>query len=102
MFEALLLGLIGGLVGCLMALPFNGVSAGTMNFQTFTEMAFAFRVTPVVLARRSSARSSWAWSAGSFRPCVPRHEAHARAAAGLSVPHLGPREASPDRLNRSR
>jgi putative ABC transport system permease protein len=49
MFEALVLGLAGGLVGCLMALPFNGVRAGTMNFQTFTEMAFAFRVTWVVL-----------------------------------------------------
>lgn len=50
MFEALALGLIGGLVGCVMALPFNGVRAGTMNFQTFTEMAFAFRVTWNVLA----------------------------------------------------
>ncbi|HTF87052.1 MAG TPA: ABC transporter permease, partial [Planctomycetota bacterium] len=50
MIEALLLGLIGGLVGCLMALPFNGVHAGAMNFQTFTEMAFAFSVTPFVLA----------------------------------------------------
>jgi putative ABC transport system permease protein len=49
LFESLLLGLIGGLVGCLLALPFNGLKAGTMNFQTFTEMAFAFRVTPLVL-----------------------------------------------------
>lgn len=49
LLEALALGLIGGLAGCLMALPFNGLKAGTMNFQTFTEMAFAFRVTPVVL-----------------------------------------------------
>jgi putative ABC transport system permease protein len=49
MFEATLLGLIGGLVGCLLCLPFNGLKAGTMNFQTFTEMAFAFRVTPAVL-----------------------------------------------------
>lgn len=49
MFEALVLGLLGGLAGCLMALPFNGIKAGTMNFQTFTEMAFAFRVTPLVL-----------------------------------------------------
>jgi putative ABC transport system permease protein len=32
-----------------MALPFNGIRAGTMNFQTFTEMAFSFRVTPPVL-----------------------------------------------------
>ena len=50
LFEALVLGLLGGVVGCLMALPFNGVKAGTMNFQTFTEMAFSFRVTWQVLA----------------------------------------------------
>jgi putative ABC transport system permease protein len=50
LFESLVIGLIGGVAGCLMALPFNGLKAGTMNFQTFTEMAFAFKVTPVVLA----------------------------------------------------
>jgi putative ABC transport system permease protein len=49
LFESLVLGLLGGLVGCLLTLPFNGIKAGTMNFQTFTEMAFAFRVTPQVL-----------------------------------------------------
>ncbi|MBK7645076.1 MAG: ABC transporter permease [Planctomycetes bacterium] len=49
LFESLVIGLIGGIVGCLMALPFNGLKAGTMNFQTFTEMAFAFRVTGTVL-----------------------------------------------------
>lgn len=49
LFEALLLGLLGGLVGCVLTLPFNGVRAGAMNFQTFTEMAFAFRVGPEVL-----------------------------------------------------
>jgi putative ABC transport system permease protein len=49
LFESLVLGLLGGLVGCLLTLPFNGIRAGTMNFQTFTEMAFAFKVTPAVL-----------------------------------------------------
>jgi putative ABC transport system permease protein len=49
-FEALLLGLLGGLLGCLFALPFNGIETGAMNWQTFTEFAFAFRVTPQVLA----------------------------------------------------
>lgn len=49
LFESLLLGLIGGAVGCLMALPLDGVGTGTMNFQTFTEVAFAFRLTPYVL-----------------------------------------------------
>lgn len=50
LFEALVLGLLGGVLGCVLTLPFNGVKAGTMNFQTFTEMAFSFRVTWVVLA----------------------------------------------------
>jgi ABC-type antimicrobial peptide transport system permease subunit len=49
LFEALLLGGLGGIAGCLMVIPLNGVRTGTTNFQTFTEVAFAFRVTPPVL-----------------------------------------------------
>jgi putative ABC transport system permease protein len=49
LLEALLLGLLGGLVGCLLSLPLNGVETGATNFNTFTEVAFAFRVTPGVL-----------------------------------------------------
>jgi len=49
LFESLVLGLIGGAVGCLLALPLNGVETGATNFNTFTEIAFAFRVTPRVL-----------------------------------------------------
>jgi len=36
-------------LGCLIALPLNGLTTGTMNFQTFTYLAFAFRVTPDLL-----------------------------------------------------
>jgi putative ABC transport system permease protein len=49
MLEALLLGLLGGGVGILMTLPINGIETGAMNFNTFTEVAFAFRITPQVL-----------------------------------------------------
>ena len=49
MFESALLGLLGGIAGCLMVIPLNGVETGTTNFQSFTEVAFAFRVTPTVL-----------------------------------------------------
>ena len=49
MFEAACLGLVGGVIGCLMVLPIHGVSTGTTNFQTFTEVAFSFQVTPTVL-----------------------------------------------------
>jgi ABC-type lipoprotein release transport system permease subunit len=49
LLEALLLGLLGGLVGAVLVLPLNGIRTGTTNFQTFTEVAFAFRVTGPVL-----------------------------------------------------
>ncbi|MEZ6188998.1 MAG: ABC transporter permease [Planctomycetota bacterium] len=48
-FESLVLGLLGGVAGVLMALPLHGVRTGTTNFQTFTEVAFAFQITPPVL-----------------------------------------------------
>ncbi|MEI6129653.1 MAG: ABC transporter permease [Planctomycetota bacterium] len=46
--EALLLGTLGGILGCLMVLPFQGAQTGTMN-QTFSEVVFAFRTTPSVM-----------------------------------------------------
>jgi putative ABC transport system permease protein len=49
MFESLLISLIGGLLGCIAVLPLNGFTAGTMNWQTFSHLAFAFRVTPGLL-----------------------------------------------------
>jgi putative ABC transport system permease protein len=47
--ESLLIALVGGVVGCLVALPVNGVGVSTMNWQTFSHLAFAFRVTPTLL-----------------------------------------------------
>jgi putative ABC transport system permease protein len=49
MVESLLLALVGGGIGCLLVLPINGVTTGTANWQTFSEIAFAFRVTPRLL-----------------------------------------------------
>ena len=48
-FEALCIALIGGLLGCIAVLPLNGLTTGTMNWQTFSHLAFAFRVTPALL-----------------------------------------------------
>ncbi len=47
--ESVLLALVGGVIGCLLVLPINGVTTGTANWQTFSEIAFAFRVTPRLL-----------------------------------------------------
>ncbi len=49
LFEALLLGLIGGVIGAAIVLPLNGVETGTANFDSFTEVAFAFRISGFVL-----------------------------------------------------
>ena len=54
--EALLVALAGGIVGCLAALPLNGLTTQTMNFQTFSHLSFAFRVTPGVLGWGSASR----------------------------------------------
>ncbi|MBI3540497.1 MAG: ABC transporter permease [Candidatus Eisenbacteria bacterium] len=47
--ESVFLAMIGGAIGCLLALPINGITTSTTNFQSFSEMAFAFSVTPAVL-----------------------------------------------------
>ncbi len=48
-FESLCIALVGGTLGCAAVLPLNGVTTGTMNWQTFSHLAFAFRVTPPLL-----------------------------------------------------
>lgn len=48
--ESLALGAIGGLIGGAGAyFGFNGYQTSTINFQTFSQVAFAFRVTPELL-----------------------------------------------------
>ncbi len=43
--EALLISFTGGVIGCLAVLPLNGLTTSTMNFQTFSNLAFAFKIT---------------------------------------------------------
>jgi putative ABC transport system permease protein len=45
LFEALLISFVGGILGCLAVLPLNGLTTSTMNFQTFSNLAFAFKIT---------------------------------------------------------
>jgi putative ABC transport system permease protein len=48
--ESLALAALGGAIGGLAAyLAFNGYQTSTMNFQTFSQVAFAFQVTPQLL-----------------------------------------------------
>jgi putative ABC transport system permease protein len=45
LFEALVISFLGGILGCLVVLPLNGLTTSTMNFQTFSNVAFAFKIT---------------------------------------------------------
>jgi putative ABC transport system permease protein len=47
--ESLLIAAVGGALGCLAVLPLNGFTTGTINWQTFSHLAFAFRVTPSLM-----------------------------------------------------
>jgi putative ABC transport system permease protein len=50
--ESLALAALGGLAGGIAAyLAFNGYETSTMNFQTFSQVAFAFAVTPALLGQ---------------------------------------------------
>jgi putative ABC transport system permease protein len=50
--ESMVLAAVGGVVGGLLAyVGFNGYQTATMNFQTFSQVAFAFAVTPALLTQ---------------------------------------------------
>ena len=48
--EAMILGAVGGLIGGVLAyLTFNGMHSSTMNWASFSQMTFAFTVTPQLM-----------------------------------------------------
>ena len=49
LIEALLISFVGGALGCLAVLRLNGLTTSTINFQTFSNLAFAFKITPDLL-----------------------------------------------------
>ena len=48
--ESVLLSLIGGIIGCLLALTVNGMTTEIGNFATFSETDFSIRVSPQIMA----------------------------------------------------
>jgi len=48
-FESLVLSLLGALIGIVLMLPFNGMTTGTSNMVTFSEVVFSLRMTPFVV-----------------------------------------------------
>ena len=46
LLESLAIAFLGGFLGCLIILPLNGFTTSTTNFASFSNLSFAFRVTP--------------------------------------------------------
>lgn len=46
--ESVFLAVLGGALGCLLALPMHGFSTGTGQTQSFSEIGFAFQMTPQI------------------------------------------------------
>jgi len=51
LIEGAFLAFLGGLLGCLLALPMHGVSTGTIGWETFAERVFDFQITTGVLVK---------------------------------------------------
>jgi putative ABC transport system permease protein len=47
--ESVLLAGVGGVLGCILALPMNGFTTATGQTNSFSELAFAFRITPNIV-----------------------------------------------------
>ena len=95
--ESMLLALVGGAVGAAIAyLGFNGYQAATMNWQSMSPVAFAFRVTPALLVQGLA----YALAARPARRPVPRHPGRApaggdRAARAVTDKRLTLRRSGP-------
>ena len=46
--ESVILSLLGGILGCILVLPLNGLTTGLLSFKTFSQIAFDFTISPKV------------------------------------------------------
>ncbi len=67
--ESLLLALLGGVVGLVAASFLTAVTVSTTNFQSFSELAFSFDLTPGIVAR-SLAFALLMGFVGGFLPAI--------------------------------
>ncbi|MCP5003894.1 MAG: ABC transporter permease [Planctomycetes bacterium] len=67
LLESLILGFLGGCAGLLFASLLQLITVSTMNFQTFSELAFSFSITPGIIIK-SMAFSIFMGFAGGLLP----------------------------------
>jgi putative ABC transport system permease protein len=69
LLEGILLAMVGGALGCVLSLPMNGLATGTMSFENFSEVVFAFRITPLLIMK-GMIFSAIVGLVGSFFPAL--------------------------------
>jgi ABC-type antimicrobial peptide transport system permease subunit len=69
LFEASLLGMVGGVVGLALAALMQFVEISTLNWQSFSELAFRFTLTPAIAAK-TLAFALFMGFAGGFLPAL--------------------------------
>ena len=70
LLESLVLALAGGVIGGAIAyFAFNGFQTSTINWQTFSQVAFAFKVTPQLLTR-AIVWAAWIGLLGGLLPAI--------------------------------
>jgi putative ABC transport system permease protein len=69
LLEALLLGLIGGIIGLILASFMQFLTISTMNWQSFAELAFSFTLNPAIVAK-SLGFALFMGLVGGFLPAV--------------------------------
>lgn len=69
LLEGAMLAGVGGVLGCLLALPMHGYSTGTLGWETFSEVVFDFQITPE-LAMKGVVFAVIVGLIGSFLPAL--------------------------------
>mgnify|MGYP003411810313 FL=1 len=69
LLESLILGFFGGCAGLLFASLLQFITVSTMNFQTFSELAFSFAITPGIIMK-AMAFSLFMGFAGGILPAI--------------------------------
>jgi putative ABC transport system permease protein len=69
LMEGAFLALLGGILGCFLAMPMNGMATGTMSFNNFSEVVFEFKITPLLVAE-ALVFSIAVGILGSFLPAI--------------------------------
>ena len=81
--ESMFIALLGGLLGIILIIPINGTAASTLNWQTFSQVTFAFLITPGLMLEGLIFAVTMGFIGGLFPAVRAAHRPIAHALRGL-------------------